>query len=134
MPLSTKQIDLIHSPEFFFMPRVEGEDTIYDLEAEDTTGTNGALRSLKKRVYDGVAELRMYSDHIETWWNDIHVASADLIAQVWAGGAWQSQVFDFSTATITKLDAKTYRAVWITDPLENIKIVPVLSSGLGLSK
>ena len=35
MPLEVKQIDPINAPEQFFLPRIDGENVVYDLANED---------------------------------------------------------------------------------------------------
>ena len=103
-----KEINPEKTPELFYCSRVDGEDTIYDLVAEDTSESTDCIRSLRRKVQGGDAEFRMYADHIEIWYNDLKVAGADLVAEYFTT-SWQAVTFDFSTATITKVDDGTFR-------------------------
>ncbi len=106
----------------FFMPRDTGEVDAdlnpiiaYDLPAEDTSGVNSCLRSLKRKCFDGVVELQMHAEHIEIWWNNVLVAKADLVGEVFKAGSWRSQTFSFADANLTKINDGTFRAVTVID-------------------
>jgi len=104
---------------------VEDPEYIYHLNVEvNPVDVNepSAFWVLKTRVFDGVAFLVGLSNQVRLYWkkdsdvDPIHVASADLIAEVETSpSVWQSETFSFASANYSKIteDAVYYRA-WIT--------------------
>jgi len=128
MGVELKQIDPEHTPERFFIAENTGEGMAYHSNTEHDTDPDidaGFLKVLKKKVFDGIAALAVRSDKLQIWWKRDQdatprlIAEADLVGEVWAGGAWQQKTFEFSGAELSRIEDENgvghYRAVRIED-------------------
>jgi hypothetical protein len=117
---NSKDIDALKA---FYLERQTGVDSdgnpiyAYDSNQEDDSNpdiTAGALKIIKKKVFDGVAYLAVRTDKIQIWWKKdsdsvpMLVAEAELMVQVWDTDQWKDRTFNFDLANLSKITTKTY--------------------------
>lgn len=123
--MKTVEINESSNPECFYLedPLNPGSYTVDSIDA--TSEIDGCLKAIKKKAFDGVMYLALFADRIEIHWSrdiddsPIRVAYFALTGQIYFGGQWYSQSFDFDyqnnpdevDLSVVNTD-KRYRVVW----------------------
>ena len=114
--MNLSEVTPITRPDLYFLPRTVGVETVYDVDQEDISVSIG-VKALRRRSECGISQVRFHDDRLELWelvegeTAPVLRAEARLVGEIWAGGAWQARAFTFAQAEISKLDARTFRAV-----------------------
>jgi hypothetical protein len=115
--------------DYFLQSGVDSEgNPIYSDTNQDISDYT-PNKALRKRVFDGNADIVILADKIQTYWKGSLVAEAELEGQVETSpGVWQGQLFSFADANIKKITEDEYgRPVTPFYRAFEVKDIPALS-------
>jgi hypothetical protein len=103
----------VNPQDYFLQSGVDAEgNPIYDLLHEFIDAYLPA-KAIRKKVFDGNADIVIQSDTIQIYWKSNLVAEAQLEGQVETSpDNWQGQLFSFADANIKKIDWRTDVPTW----------------------
>jgi hypothetical protein len=77
---------------------------IYDLSNTDVSVNYAPAKAIRKKVFDGNADIVVLANRIQIYWKSNLIAEAELEGQVETSpGTWQGQLFSFTDANIKKI-------------------------------